>query len=92
MIKRLSVIWLFYRKIIPATVLFSLLCSFLLQFNPDSFGLSFLFILPVLHYFIYELRLKNEYYFYANFGISRLLLWIITVSSGLSIKIITWFL
>lgn len=90
--KDLLILWIFYKKLILPTGLFSLLFYFLFQSDPETFGLSFLLILPLLHYLIYELRLKNEYYFYANFGFSKLFLWISTVSLGLTVKIITYFL
>ncbi len=90
--KNLSALWIFYRKLIIPAVLFSLLLSFLSLFSIENFGLCFFLILPLLHFFIYDIRLKSEYYFYAHFGFSKLFLWVITLSLGLIIKIITRFL
>jgi len=90
--KSFSILWIFYKKIMFPTLGFSLLISFLSSFSIKNFGLNFLLILPVLHYFIYELRFKNEYYFYANVGFSRIFLWAGTILSGIIVKIITLFL
>lgn len=92
MIKSLKVLSIFYLKLLIPTVLFSLLLAFQAGFNAGNFGICFLLIFPCLHYFIYELRLKNEYFFLANFGFSRMFLWITTVSIGLIINMITKFL
>ncbi len=89
MFKSISTLWIFYKKIIIPTLIFSLLASCLSSFNIENFGLSFLLISPVLHYFIYELRFKNEYYFYANLGFSRSFLWGFTISVCVIVKIIT---
>ncbi|GAB0157322.1 hypothetical protein CHRYSEOSP005_25950 [Chryseobacterium sp. Alg-005] len=92
MTKNLKIFWIFYIKLLIPAVLFSLLITFMTNFNIENFGLCFLLILPALHYFIYELRLKDEYYFYAHFGFSRSFLWGMTVAISLIIKIIAYFL
>ncbi|PTT36774.1 hypothetical protein DBR28_10610 [Chryseobacterium sp. HMWF028] len=92
MAKNFTILWIFYKKILLPALLFSLLISFWLPFRTQTFGLSFLLTAPVLHYFIYELRFKNEYYFYANAGLSRTFLWAGTIVSSLTVKIITSFL
>ncbi|WP_144283928.1 hypothetical protein [Chryseobacterium echinoideorum] len=79
MSKDLKILWFFYKKLLIPGVLFSFLLSFMIGFNTRIFGLSFMLIFPLLHYFIYELRFRNEYIFYANFGFSRISLWTITV-------------
>jgi len=92
MLTNIKILWIFYKKLLIPAVLFSLLMAFQIGFSFESFGLFFILLFPLIHYFIYELRFKNEYFFYANFGFSRLFLWIITLSFGLIIKIITRFL
>lgn len=92
MARNFTILWIFYKKILIPALLFSLLISFLLPHGVETFGLSFLLILPLLHYFIYEVRFKNEYYFYANSGFSRTFLWAGTIVSGIIVKIITLFL
>jgi len=44
----------------------------------NIFGTTYIFLTPVMQYYIYELRNKNEYYFYFNLGLSKMLLWIST--------------
>lgn len=92
MARNFTILWIFYKKILIPALLFSLLISFLLPHRFETFGLSFLLILPLLHYFTYEIRFKNEYYFYANSGFSRTFLWAGTIVSGIIVKIITLFL
>lgn len=92
MILNLKILWIFYRKLLIPGVLFSLLTSFSAGISLKNFSTSFLLIFPMMHYFIYELRLKNEYIFYANFGFSRVHLWIITILFVVILKLITLFL
>ncbi|MFZ4929720.1 hypothetical protein [Chryseobacterium sp. Mn2064] len=89
--KQLTILWIFYKKLIIPSVLFSLLFSLLSPFKVETFGLSFLLLLPMLHYFIYEVRLKNEYLFYYHFGFSKLFLWGFTLSFSLIVKTIMAF-
>lgn len=92
MIKDLKILWIFYIKLLIPTVLFSLLLAFQTGFNIGNFGFCFLVIFPSFHFLIYELRLKHEYVFFANFGFSKLFLWITTVSIGFVINLISKFL
>jgi len=92
MVKSFTVLWIFYRKLIIPAVLFSFLILFLSRFNIENFGLCFFLIFPLLHFFIYDIRFKNEYFFYANFGFSKWFLWGSTLSLSLIIKIATKFL
>lgn len=88
----MKILWIFYRKLLIPAVGFSLLLSYLVKQNLGNFGISFLFMLPLLQYFIYEIRLKNEYVFYANFGFSRKMLWIITLTFSIFVYLIFRFL
>jgi len=87
--KNIRVLWIFYYKLLFPAVLFSLLVCFLSGFSIGNFGLCFLLILPLLHFFIYEIRLKGEYFFYANFGFSRIFLWVFTLSLSLIVKMLS---
>ena len=88
----MKILWIFYRKLLIPAVGFSLLLSYLVKQNLENFGISFLFMLPLLQYFIYEIRLKNEYVFYANFGFSRKMLWAFTFAASVFIYFILQFL
>jgi len=83
MTKNFKILWIFYLKLLIPAVSFSLLLAFQTGFNMGNFGFCFLIILPAFHFLIYEVRLKREYIFFANFGFSRQFLWIMTVSLGL---------
>lgn len=87
MVKSLKILWIFYFKLLIPAVLFSLLINTQLGFTAGNFGLCFFLFLPTFHFLIYELRLKDEYYFYANFGFSRLFLWISTAILSLIVNI-----
>lgn len=86
MLENAKILGIFYVKILIPTLLFSLLIAFATHLNFENFGLCFLLLFPMLHFFIYELRLKNEYHFYANFGFSRIFLWGLTLSISIVIK------
>jgi hypothetical protein len=82
-------IWIFYKKLILPTVVVSTLLGLLLYPNTETIasslkwsGISYLLLTPVFHYFIYEVRNPNEYYFYYNMGLSKLVLWISTTIFG----------
>lgn len=87
MIRDLKILTIFYIKLLIPAILFSLLMNTQFGFTVGNFGLCFLLFLPAFHFLIYELRLKDEYYFYANFGFSRLFLWILTAALSLIINI-----
>ena len=54
---------------------------FMLWSTPLVRGTGFGYILagPLTHYFIYELRNENEYYFYFNMGLNKTMLYASTV-------------
>jgi len=81
-------IWMFYKKLVIPTLAMSALIVFLTFLYSDllSFsltfrilGVSYIIFTPMFHYFIYEVRNPNEYYFYYNMGISKLVLWFSTL-------------
>ncbi|CAM4097716.1 hypothetical protein SAMN06265348_103478 [Pedobacter westerhofensis] len=85
----------FYQKIILPSVVFSVMLSLMFQKYVDFFtgaGISFMILLPVMQYLTYEIRKPGEYFFYYNLGLSKLILWITTISisavSGISIALI----
>ncbi len=88
-------IYLFYKKIFLASIAVSIAIVFLLSLLIPihsfigSFGISYMFVLPLIHYYIYELRNRNEYYFYYNLGLSKISLWMITAILALVTKIIS---
>jgi len=84
-------IWLFYRKLILSAVIISAVIASLVpgeSFFLKRVGLAYMFITPLLHYFIYEVRNRNEYFFYYNLGLSRLVLWISTLAISIVIGLI----
>lgn len=78
MLNYLKIIWLFYQKLVIPVLVISLLIFGWLQ-NTKSLVLTFALFLPLFQYFIYELRNKEEYYFYYNLGFSRKFWWISTL-------------
>lgn len=79
----LKAILIFYQKlIVPALVLSALLGFFTFgitgEFPGKTVGISYFVFALVFHFFIYEVRNRNEYYFYYNIGLSHLSLWVIS--------------
>ncbi len=80
MVKKVRYILLFQRKLLLPTIVISLLLGFFGSsvsggtFSTNA-GLAYLFVLPLFQFFVYELRYANEYYFYYNMGISKIMLW-----------------
>ena len=76
-------ILLFQKKIFFISYAISILIGILLGGQPKMIGLSFLLIAPFTQYFFYEIKNKNQYYYYYNLGISNVMLWISTFVIGL---------
>ncbi|MEJ2880918.1 hypothetical protein [Pedobacter sp. GR22-6] len=79
-------IYFFYTKLIVPSLALSILIAYFRPAGVDwktGIGISLIFLLPVFHYFSYELRSPQEYYFYHNLGLSRLILWLSTIIIGL---------
>jgi hypothetical protein len=81
--RTLKAILIFYQKLIVPTLALSVMAGFIgsgltgaLSFK--TIGISYVLFGLLFHYFIYEVRNRNEYYFYFNLGLSRLTLWIAT--------------
>jgi len=68
------------------------------QIKPELFSLrlfviSFYCFALLFHYIVYEVRYKNEYYFYYNLGLSKLSLWVsnlILTSIITTITVVLW--
>jgi len=89
----LKSILIFYQKLIIPTLALSGLLAFIGMGITDKFsfktvGVSYIFLGLIFHYFIYEIRNFNEYYFYYNLGLSRISLWVSTFSLNIIIGII----
>ncbi|MGA9238468.1 hypothetical protein [Robiginitalea sp.] len=72
-------LWFFQKRIAPPALVLSVLLGLLLFKSYWAAGLIFLIMGPIWHYFIYEVRYKQEYYFYFNLGFTRLSLWVSTL-------------
>ena len=51
----------------------------------SSIGQSYMILAPIFHYYKYDLKNNNEYYFYYNLGLSKKTLWL--SSSTMSVLI-----
>ncbi len=90
-------IWMFYKKLIIPAISLSALIAVLVFLNATIFsfkwfGIAYMLVTPMFHYYIYEIRNPNEYYFYYNMGINKLVLWmstlILSLLIGLMVRII----
>lgn len=71
-------ILLFQKKIFFISYPISILIGILAGGQPKMMGLSFLLIAPFVHYYLYDIIDKNQYYYYYNLGLSNCMLWIST--------------
>ncbi|MNK04923.1 hypothetical protein D3C87_227960 [compost metagenome] len=81
----------FYQKLIIPSLVISIVLSFLMMKVIDLYvgiGISFIFLTPVFHYLIYEIRNPNEYYFYHNLGLNKLVLWTNTLIISLIVGLL----
>ena len=88
----LKAILLFYQKIFfPAIIISSgvgiVNAAILGSQALGSIGIVFIFFAPLIHFFIYELMRRKEYYFYYNLGLSKITLWLFSISMSLLIGI-----
>lgn len=88
--RTLKAYFYFYQKIFLISFLVSLVISFIIGFTFANLALCYLLLAPFFHYMTYEVRFKNEYHFYANFGLSRKLLWIVTLLISLILEFLIW--
>lgn len=82
-IRKVKIFWIFYKKLYVPSLLLSILLGLMGLIDSNSYslpsvGVSYILITPIFQYLTYELRNKNEYYFYFNQGLSRRLLWTLT--------------
>ena len=82
-LKILKNILLFQKKIFFISYTISILIGILFGGQPKIIGLSFLFIAPFTQYLLYEIKNKNQCYYYYNLGISDIMLWVSTFVIGL---------
>lgn len=85
-------ILLFQRRIIPLAVILSFPLGVLFGGRPLHIGYSVLLVSLAIHYWVYEFKNPQDYYFYFNQGLSRLNLWISTLGFALLIILILAFI
>lgn len=81
-------LWFFQKRIVPPALFISALLGLLLFNSFWAVGLIFLIMGPLWHYLIYEMRYKQEYYFYFNLGFTRLSLWVSTLILSMGVFLI----
>lgn len=75
-------LYFFYQKLIIPSLVLSIVLSYFTMERSNFYvgtGISFVFLTPTFHYFTYEIKNPNEYYFYHNLGLSKLVLWTNTI-------------
>ncbi len=76
-------ILLFQRDILLISYSISISIGLLVRFEPMLIGLNFMLIAPISHFFLYEIRNKNYYYYFYNLGLSKTILWCSTFIIGI---------
>ncbi len=87
----LVALWLFYKKlIIPSLVVSALLALLFFDLSKlcSGVGIAYTLLTPTLHLLFYDMNRPNEYYFYANLGIGKSILWANTCALSLVIGLI----
>ncbi len=86
-----TALWIFYKKLILPSLVVSILLA-IIFFNPikifTGIGIAYIFLTPAFHYLLYDLTNANQYYFYHNMGISKIILWVTSISTSFIIGII----
>lgn len=90
--KQISKMILFYRRIFWVSFIISAIpgifgLALLGGFSLQGMGIAYLIIAPAVHFYIYEIRSPQEYYFYYNLGLSKLKLWVSSVLISLIIAL-----
>lgn len=93
----MRIFWLilnFYKKLIIPTLGSSLAITFfslVYEYSfTEIFGLSYIFMAVLFHFFTYEVTYPNEYYFYYNLGLSKIILYATTFIISFIIGIIIY--
>jgi hypothetical protein len=80
--RQITGILYFYQKLVLPSLAVSLLLPLFSMKYADlnvGIGASYIIITPLFHYFTYEIKNPNEYYFYFNLGLSKARLWTCTI-------------
>ena len=94
-LRTIRLIWAFYTSFLLASILITVLCLHLFRlYGFSSFFALFWFkiaTLGITYYFVNSHK-KQEYYYYRNLGVSRTLLWTVTLTFDfiLFLFLITW--
>jgi hypothetical protein len=84
-------LWFFYKKlVIPSLTISTLLSLFSMAYVTLPIGiiLSYVVFTPCVHYFSYDIRSPNEYYFYHNLGLSKTALWANTITVSILLSFV----
>ena len=84
-------LWIFYKKLLFPSLALSILLSLMempLVKIHAGIGISFILLTPFFHFFLYETRNSDEYYFYYNLGLSKPVLWANTLITSLLIGLL----
>ncbi|HKG06093.1 MAG TPA: hypothetical protein VKB19_06545 [Pedobacter sp.] len=84
-------LWMFYRRLIFPSAALAICLGFLMMKGMAAVGASFfayIFLVPMFHFFIYEINHPKEYFFYHNMGLSKLHLWFNTIGWSLIVGLI----
>ena len=84
-------LYIFYSRLIIPSLSLSVMLSLLMMGHVGflaGVGMSYIVFSIALHYYIYEMKNADEYYFYHNLGLSKFWLWSNTITISLLIGLI----
>lgn len=79
---------IFQKRIFFKAYILSLIVGFFMGAKPILIGVYLFFVAPFIHYSVYDLMDKKQYYYYHNLGLSKMALW----ASTLFICIVNFFI
>lgn len=85
--EKIRAVLTFYSKLLIPVATLSFLLGLIGFPISDSYafpgvGVGFICFTPLIHYFTYEVKNRNEYYFYYNLGLTKVALWIASILIG----------
>ena len=89
----ITAVLMFYKKLLLPSILMSVFMGLISMVTSDTFsthtvGAAYILFALFFHFTIYEIRNPNEYYFYYNLGLSKMVLWMSTVLISFCIGLI----
>ena len=83
--QKIRAFWHFYLKVFIPCMAFAVIAGLFVSGINETrtlslIAVSYFLFSPFFQYMIYDFRKRNEYFFYQNIGLSKLFLWVSSMS------------